>query len=346
VRVRNGAHQEPETPCWRSRCSLAWLSKNKDPGSSSKRVSGLTGRDLLSVSDLSSEELWQVLEMARTLKAERGSEKWRGALRGKSLAMLFMKPSTRTRVSFDLAMSELGGHTLVLSPAETQLSRGETVADTARVLSRYVSAIMARVTSHEFLTDLAQHANIPVINGLSDLEHPCQAISDMFTVWERFGRLKDVNIAYLGDGNNVANSLMLAASLMGANVAVASPKGLGPRQAVVDLARKFAVKSGSTVKLTADPMEAVGDADVVYTDVWVSMGDEEKAEEKKRMLSRFQVDGKVMRAASKGAIFMHCLPAHRGEEVTDEVIDGERSIVFQQAENRLHVQKAILLSIL
>jgi len=306
----------------------------------------LRGRDLLSVSDLSSEELWGVLKLTKTVKTERNEDKWRSALSGRSLAMLFMKPSTRTRVSFDLAMSELGGHPLTLSPAEIQMSRGETVADTARVLSRYVSAIMARVTSHGILTELAEHASVPVINGLSDLEHPCQAISDVFTVWERFGNLEGVNVSYLGDGNNVANSLLLASALVGANITVATPEGLEPSSAAVENAKKLAADSGSTVKLSTDPVGAVRQADVIYTDVWVSMGEESMAEDKKRLLAPFQINGKVMRAASEGALFMHCLPAHRGEEVTDDVLDGEQSIVFQQAENRLHAQKAILLSIL
>lgn len=307
---------------------------------------GLRGRDLLSVSDLSPEELWGILRLAKTVKAERNAEKWRGALSGRSLAMLFMKPSTRTRVSFDLAISELGGHPLSLSAAETQMSRGETASDTARVLSRYVSAIVARVTSHEILTELAEHASVPVINGLSDLEHPCQAISDVFTIWEKFGNLEGVNVVYLGDGNNVANSLLLASAMVGANITIATPEGLEPSGAVLEDARKLAVDSGSTVGLSTDPMKAVREADVIYTDVWVSMGDESAAEEKKRMLAPFQVNGRLMRAASKGALFMHCLPAHRGEEVTDDVMDGEQSVVFQQAENRLHTQKAILLSLL
>jgi len=309
-------------------------------------MSDLRGRDLLSMSDLSPEELWGILRLTKTVKAERNEDKWRGALSGKSLAMLFMKPSTRTRVSFDLAMSELGGHTLTLSPSETQMSRGETVADTARVLSRYVSAIMARVTSHGILTELAEYASVPVVNGLSDLEHPCQAVSDVFTVWETFGNLEGVNMAYLGDGNNVAVSLLLASALVGANITVATPEGLEPPSAALENARKLAAGSGSTVRLSTDPMEAVRQADVIYTDVWVSMGDESIAEGKKRLLAPFQVNMKLMRAASRGALFMHCLPAHRGEEVTDDVMDGEQSIVFQQAENRLHAQKAILLSLL
>jgi ornithine carbamoyltransferase len=309
-------------------------------------MAGLRGRDLLSVSDLSSDELLHILELAKTLKAERGHAKWKGALSGKTLAMLFMKPSTRTRVSFDVAMYELGGHSITLSPSETQLSRGETVSDTGSVLSRYVSGIMARVTSHSILVDLAQHSSVPVINGLSDLEHPCQAIGDMFTILEKFGYLGGISIAYLGDGNNVANSLILASALMGMSVTVATPPGFEPEQDILATATEFAHASGGEVAVVNDPLKAVSGAEVVYTDVWVSMGNEDEAEARKRALAPYQVNDEVMRAASESAIFLHCLPAHRGEEVTDDVIDGDKSAVLQQAENRMHAQKAILLSLM
>jgi ornithine carbamoyltransferase len=306
----------------------------------------LRGRDLLSVSDLSSDELSRILELTKTLKAERGHAKWKAALSGRTLAMLFMKPSTRTRVSFDVAMHELGGHSITLSPSETQLSRGETVSDTGRVLSRYVSGIMARVTSHSILVDLAQHSSVPVINGLSDLEHPCQAIGDVFTMLEKFGHLGGISIAYLGDGNNVANSLILASALMGMSVTVATPVGFEPRQDIVATASRFAKASGGEVAVVKDPLKAVAGADIVYTDVWVSMGNEDETEARKRALAPYQVNDQVMRAASEGAIFLHCLPAHRGEEVTDDVMDGSQSAVWQQAENRMHAQKAILLSLI
>ncbi len=306
----------------------------------------LRGRDLLSVSDLSFDELSRILELTKTLKAERGHAKWKAALSGRTLAMLFMKPSTRTRVSFDVAMHELGGHSITLSPSETQLSRGETVSDTGRVLSRYVSGIMARVTSHSILVDLAQHSSVPVINGLSDLEHPCQAIGDVFTMLEKFGHLGGISIAYLGDGNNVANSLILASALMGMSVTVATPVGFEPRQDIVATASRFAKASGGEVAVVKDPLKAVAGADIVYTDVWVSMGNEDETEARKRALAPYQVNDQVMRAASEGAIFLHCLPAHRGEEVTDDVMDGSQSAVWQQAENRMHAQKAILLSLI
>lgn len=306
----------------------------------------LRGRDLLSVSDLSSDELSRILELTKTLKAERGHAKWKAALSGRTLAMLFMKPSTRTRVSFDVAMHELGGHSITLSPSETQLSRGETVSDTGRVLSRYVSGIMARVTSHSILVDLAQHSSVPVINGLSDLEHPCQAIGDVFTMLEKFGHLGGISIAYLGDGNNVANSLILVSALMGMSVTVATPVGFEPRRDIVATASRFAKASGGEVAVVKDPLKAVAGADIVYTDVWVSMGNEDETEARKRALAPYQVNDQVMRAASEGAIFLHCLPAHRGEEVTDDVMDGSQSAVWQQAENRMHAQKAILLSLI
>lgn len=306
----------------------------------------LRGRDLLSVSDLSSDELSRILELTKTLKAERGHAKWKAALSGRTLAMLFMKPSTRTRVSFDVAMHELGGHSITLSPSETQLSRGETVSDTGRVLSRYVSGIMARVTSHSILVDLAQHSSVPVINGLSDLEHPCQAIGDVFTMLEKFGHLGGIGIAYLGDGNNVANSLILASALMGMSVTVATPVGFEPKQDIVATASRFAKASGGEVAVVKDPLKAVAGADIVYTDVWVSMGNEDETEARKRALAPYQVNDQVMRAASEDAIFLHCLPAHRGEEVTDDVMDGSQSAVWQQAENRMHAQKAILLSLI
>ena len=309
-------------------------------------MADLRGRDLLSVSDLSSDELLRILELTKTLKGERGQDKWKGALSGKTLAMLFMKPSTRTRVSFDVAMYELGGHSITLSPSETQLSRGETVSDTGSVLSRYVSGIVARATSHSILVDLAQHSSVPVINGLSDLEHPCQAIGDVFTMLEKFGHLGGISIAYLGDGNNVANSLILASALMGMSITVATPIGFEPKQDILATATEFADASGGEVTVVSDPLKAVSGADVVYTDVWVSMGNEDEAEARKRALIRYQVNDEVMRTASEGAIFMHCLPAHRGEEVTGGVIDGDQSAVLQQAENRMHAQKAILLSLI
>jgi len=306
----------------------------------------LLGRDILSVSDLDSKEIWQILRLTKLLKAETNRGKRRTDLSGMTTIMLFMKPSTRTRVSFDIAMYELGGHAISLSPAETQLSRGETIADTARVLSRYGDCIVARVGPHQILAELAQNADIPVVNGLSDLEHPCQAISDVFTIWEKFRKLKGINIAYLGDGNNVANSLILASALIGANIRVATPRGAEPAPTFLTKAKAIAEATGSRIALGTDPAKAASGADVVYTDVWVSMGQEADAGRRETVLAPYQVNEEIMGLAAEGAAFMHCLPAHRGKEVTDDVMDGRQSITFQQAENRLHTQKAILLSLL
>jgi len=310
-------------------------------------MADLHGRDFLSISDLSSDELTHILELTKTLKAERGQMRWRTALSGKTLAMLFMKPSTRTRVSFDVAMYELGGHSITLSPSETQLSRGETVSDTGQVLSRFVSCIMARVTSHDILVDLAQHSSVPVINGLSDLEHPCQAVTDMFTIWERKGTLKGLRIAFVGDANNVADSLMLASLALGADFSIATPKGYEPRPEILREGTGMAEKTGSSLITTDDPIEAVKDADAIYTDVWVSMGHEDEAKERARVFyPKYQVNIDLLRTASAEAIVLHCQPWHIGLEITEDVAYGPRCVAFDQAENRMHAQKAILLSLI
>jgi len=306
----------------------------------------LRGRDLLSVSDLSSDELSRILELTKTLKAERGHAKWKAALSGRTLAMLFMKPSTRTRVSFDVAMHELGGHSITLSPSETQLSRGETVSDTGRVLSRYVSGIMARVTSHSILVDLAQHSSVPVINGLSDLEHPCQAITDVFTIWEKKRNLRGLMVAFIGDANNVANSLMLASLTLGADFSIATPKGYEPRPEVLREVAKIAEKTNSSIVTTHDPAEAVKDADVIYTDVWASMGHEKEAEERmKAFYPKYQVNRDLLRSASPDAIVLHCQPWHIGLEIAEDVAYGPQCVAFDQAENRLHIAKSLLVLI-
>jgi len=300
-------------------------------------------KDLLSVLDLSPEELKKVLELTKVFKDEaKLKKKIRDDLKGKTLALLFEKPSTRTRVSFEVAMYLLGGNSIYLSANELQLSRGETVADTAKVLSRYVDAIAARVFSHSSLIELAENSSIPVINALSDLEHPCQAISDMFTIQEIKGETKGLKITYVGDGNNVANSLMLAGSMLGMEVVICTPVGYEPNRELLRKALEIANKQGGKLLLLHDPSEAVKGADVVYTDVWVSMGFEKEKEERKRTFSTYQVNTSLLKKAKEDVIFMHCLPAHRNEEVTDEVIDGPHSVVFQQAENRLYVQEAIL----
>ncbi|KSW12265.1 ornithine carbamoyltransferase [Pyrodictium occultum] len=304
----------------------------------------LQGRDLLSIRDLSREEIRLILDTAKQLKQRYyAGERVIPVLKGKTIALLFEKPSTRTRVSMEVAAVQLGAYPLVLRKGETQLSRGEPIKDTARVLSRYVDAIAARVYSHKSLEELAAYSTVPVINMLSDLEHPLQALADALTIEERFGSVKGVKVAYVGDGrNNVAHSLLLVVAKLGGHIAIASPPGLQPRSDVVEAAQAAAEESGATIEILEDPREAVRGADVVYTDVWVSMGEEGEAEQRRRMLRGYQVNEQLMSLASSRAVFMHCLPAHRGEEVTEEVIEGPWSIVWDQAENRLHVQKAVL----
>ena len=303
----------------------------------------IRGRDFLDLQDYTAEELWQIMKASKNLKERTILGEVQEVLFGKSLAMIFQKPSTRTRVSFEMAMVQLGGHALNLSASELQLGRGETVADTARVMSRYVDGIMARVYSHSDLVELAKYADIPVINGLSDLLHPCQVLSDLFTVWEKKGDLEGLKLAFVGDGNNVCNSLLTGCSKLGLDIAAACPKGYEPNESVLRSAKGNSEETGAEITVTYDPGEAVKDADVVYTDVFVSMGQDAEREKKiKAFLPNYQVNAELMKKASKEAIFMHCLPAHRGEEVTNEVIDGPQSIVWDQAENRMHGQKGIL----
>jgi ornithine carbamoyltransferase len=256
--------------------------------------------------------------------------------------MIFQKPSLRTRVSFEMAMRHLGGHAIYLSPDEVQLGKRESVADVARVLSRYVDAIMARVFAHKDLEELARYSRVPVINGLSDYSHPCQAVGDIFTIWEKRGTIKGLKLAFVGDGNNVCNSLLFITSKLGMDMAVASPKGYEPRPEVVRKAMEFASRSGSRITITNDPAEAVKDADVIYTDVWTSMGQEAEAEERAKVFPPYQVNSALVAKAKPEVMVMHCLPAHRGQEITDEVADGPNSVIFDQAENRLHAQKGIL----
>ncbi|HDN75804.1 MAG TPA: ornithine carbamoyltransferase [Acidilobales archaeon] len=304
----------------------------------------LKGKDLISVADLSREEIWAIFETTKNLKARYYSgELIIPLLKGKVLAMIFQKPSTRTRVSFEVAMHQLGGYAMYLSWHELQLGRGETIADTARVLSRYVHGIMARVYKHSNLIELAKYADVPIINGLSDLEHPVQAISDMFTILEKKGKLEGLTLAFVGDGaDNVLHSLLLASAKLGVNIRIGTPKGYDPNSEIMRIAEEEASRSGALIEVVREPEEAVKGADVVYTDVWVSMGQEAERERRIKDLRPYQVTPELMRLAKKDAIFMHCLPAKRGEEVVDEVIDGPWSVVWDQAENRLHVQKAIL----
>ncbi|MCS7097234.1 MAG: ornithine carbamoyltransferase [Candidatus Methanomethylicia archaeon] len=303
----------------------------------------LKGRDFLTLQEFSSDELWQIIKLAKKFKEDYYTgERIKPLLKGKTLAMIFQKPSTRTRVSFEIAMRQLGGDALYLNWNELQLGRGESVADTARVLSRYTDGIMARVYRHRDLEEMASAATIPVINGLSDLYHPCQAISDMFTIYEKKGYLYGVKMAFIGDGsNNVCNSLIIASTKLGLDINIASPKDYFPRPEVLKFAEQNSVESKSTVKLYTSPEEAVRDVDFIYTDVWVSMGQEKEAEKRLKVFSSYQVNSRLLAYAPK-ALVMHCLPAHRGLEITDDVIDSDRSIVWDQAENRLHVQKAIL----
>jgi len=308
-------------------------------------IAALRGRDFLTLRDFSGDEILEILKLAKKVKGSR--KMFRGALDGKGVAMIFEKPSTRTRISFEMAVSELGGTPIYLRPMEMQLKRGESLADTARVLSRYVSLIMARVYEYETLVELARWAEIPVVNGLSNLNHPLQTLADLLTIWERFGRLKGVKVAWVGDGNNVCNSLLVGAAKLGLNVAVATPRGYEPNKEFVEEALRESERSGSRIEFYEDPVEAVSDADVVMTDTFVSMGMEAEAEERLRVfLPSYQVTVDLMRHAKPDAIFMHPLPAHRGQEVSAEVIDGERSAVWDQAENRLHTSKALLLMLL
>jgi ornithine carbamoyltransferase len=296
------------------------------------------GRDLLSISDLTPAELIRVLDTAMALK-DAGK---RPILIGKTLALVFEKPSLRTRVSFDVAMTHLGGHCIYLSPPEVGLGDRETPADVARVLSRYVDAIAARTFTQATVQALADHADVPVINALSDEEHPCQALADLLTIREKKGGLAGVTVAYIGDGNNVANSLAIAAGLSGMNVRFASPEGFEVPDNVLLLSETLAEKSGGTVSQMSDPVTAAAGADVVYTDVWASMGQEHESASRRESFAGYTVDEKLMKLAKPDAIFMHDLPAHRGEEVTPGVIDGPQSVVFDQAENRMHAQKAVL----
>ncbi|RLI60676.1 MAG: ornithine carbamoyltransferase [Candidatus Asgardarchaeum californiense] len=302
----------------------------------------LHGRDLLTLQDFTSEEIYFILQTALDLKRKQKRNEPHKLLEGKALGMIFQKPSTRTRVSFEMAMHQLGGTAIYLGWKDLQLGRGETIADTARVLSRYVDGIMARVFSHNDLIELAKYSKVPVINGLSDMYHPCQILADLLTILEKKGSLKGIKLTYVGDGNNVCNSLLIGATKMGMNIFVATPQGYEPPKEVIDLALANSKKSGSTVKILNDPIEAVKNADVIYTDVWVSMGMEEEKEKRMKVFPPYQVNQKLLSHAKDDVIVMHCLPAHRGLEITDDVIDGKHSVVWDEAENRLHAQKALL----
>ncbi|GAB7387989.1 ornithine carbamoyltransferase [Bacillaceae bacterium] len=317
---------------------------SKEPGAG--KDFKLKGRDFLTLADYSADEIKYLLDLAAELKRKHKQGETVQPLKGKTLGMIFEKSSTRTRVSFEVGMYQLGGSALFLNRNDLQLGRGEPVSDTAQVLSRYVDGIMIRAFAHEGVEELARYASVPVINGLTDKFHPCQAMADLLTIREHKGAWEGVKIAYVGDGNNVAHSLLLGAAKMGMTVAVATPEGYECAGDVVNIAREAAAASGGEIVLTHDPREAVAGADVIYTDVWTSMGQESEREERLRAFRNFQVNGELVRHAKEDYIFMHCLPAHRGEEVTAEVIDGPHSVVFDEAENRLHAQKAILVALL
>ena len=299
-------------------------------------------KSLISIADLNAEDVFGLVDVAVRLKSEGANN----VLAGKVLALLFEKPSLRTKVSFDVAMYQLGGHAIYVGEKEVGLGEREPVADVARVLSRYVAAIAARTFAHDTVKELAQYASVPVINALSDGEHPCQAMADFLTIYEKKGKLKGVNLAYIGDGNNVANSLLLAAALVGMNINIASPRGYWVSAGIEYEARSFAEESGSHILLTDEPEDAVRGADVVYTDVWASMGQEEEAAERKEVFEKYQLNSQLLSFAASDAIIMHDLPAHHGEEVEVGILDSAQSVVFDQAENRLHAQKAILVKLI
>lgn len=286
---------------------------------------------------MSSPEIEGLIRRAVELKS--GGEKSARPLAGKSVGLLFEKPSTRTRISFEVGIHQLGGHAVCMNPSELQLGRGETIQDTAKTLSRYLDALVIRTSAHSRLDIFSSEASIPVINGLSDLHHPCQVLADLMVIHEKKGTVRGLRVAFIGDGNNVCNSLIEAASLTGFHLTIACPEGFEPDQAILEKARASAK---SDIVVLRDPREAAGLADVVYTDVWVSMGQEGSADEKRERFCNYQINSKLLAYSKKDVIVLHCLPAHRGEEITDEVIDGPRSVVFDQAENRLHAQKALL----
>jgi len=299
-------------------------------------------KDFLSILDITKDELNEIIVEAGELKTLKKKGKVHDVLRGKNLAMIFEKSSTRTHISFEVGMNELGGHALFLNARDMQIWRGEEIRDTARAASRYVSGIMIRAYKHSTIEEFARYATIPVINGLSDLEHPCQLLADIMTLREHFGSTDDLRVAWVGDGNNVCNSLILSTVLTGMNVTVATPKGYEPSERVVKNARDL----GGRVTLVRRPEQAAQDADVIITDTWISMGDDEEREERLRVFRKFTVDAALLRHASPDARVLHCLPAHRGQEIADEVMEGGQSLVWDEAENRLHAQKALLVRLL
>ncbi|OGW98359.1 MAG: ornithine carbamoyltransferase [Omnitrophica WOR_2 bacterium GWC2_45_7] len=301
-------------------------------------------RDLISLQDLTRQEISNLLDLTEELKTHK--ELSHDRLKGKTIALVFQKPSNRTRVSFEVGIAQLGGHCIYLGPEEINLGVRESTADVSKTLSRYLDGIVARTHTHQDIIDLTRHATIPIINGLSDLCHPCQALTDIFSIKEKFGRLEGLTVAYVGDGNNVCHSLMLACTKMGVHINVATPPLYEPKQEMIQIAQSYGQESGAKVLITHSPQEAVQKTNVIYSDTWVSMGQEEETHNRLIAFNDYQVNAELVKLAMSDYIFMHCLPAHRGQEVTDEIIDGGHSIVFDQAENRLHTQKAILIFLL
>jgi len=319
---------------------LTLIATTIPPGVSPYVHRGVTGRDLTSIEDFTPDELASTLELATAMKAH--PPNYRDMLAGKQIVLFFEKPSLRTRLTFEAGINSLGGASFFVDQTQSRLGARESLRDVAHNLERWVDGVVLRTFAHETVTTMAQHASIPVINALSDLEHPCQAMADMLTLQEHFGDVHNLHLAYVGDGNNVAHSLMLAAASLGATISVATPEGFEPSAAMTKAAKALAAISGGSVEVVHDPLDAVAGADAVYTDVWASMGQESEAEDRRKIFAPYQVNQNLFSCAARHAVFMHCLPAHRGDEVTEAVIDSPRSVVFDQAENRLHIQKAIL----
>lgn len=307
-------------------------------------IDSLYGKSILDLTELSKEDILSIIELAVVMKKR--PEDYRGSLAGKTLAMIFEKNSTRTRVSFEAGIIQLGGQAIVLDSKSTQMGRGEPISDTAKVLSGYVDGIMIRTYSDELVAELAKEATVPVINGLTDLSHPCQVLADFLTIYEHRGRLDGLKLAFIGDGNNMAHSFLIGGSIVGMNVAIASPIGYEVNESIVELAKKNAKQNDSTIELFTDPNLAVKEADIIVTDVWASMGNEAEQIEREKVFEKFQVNNRLAVQTKKDYLFLHCLPAHRGEEVTADIIDGSHSMVFQEAENRLHAQKALMVKLM
>lgn len=306
----------------------------------------LKGRDMIELDEYSTEEIQFLLDSAIEIKRKQKNGEVYQPLKGKTIGLIFEKSSTRTRVSFEAGMFQLGGHALFLSKNDIQLGRGEPISDTAQVMSRYLDGLMIRTFGHDNVVNLAKYASIPVINGLSDMAHPCQVLADLQTVLEHKGKLKGLKMAFIGDGNNMAHSLLIGGAKMGMHVAVASPKGYEADASIVNLSEEIAAQTGGKITITQDPIEAAKDADVIYTDVWASMGFEEEQAQREAAFADYQVNEELVKAAKPDYLFLHCLPAHRGEEVSEGVIDGANSVIFDQAENRLHAQKALMVALM